>query len=313
VFTAIDEAIDLARRTGVHTQISHLKVAGMDNWGNGSRLVSQIEAARREGVPVDCDQHPYDSGSFPLRNLLPAWVHEGGLPAMLERLKQDDVRQRLRSDIERDGLVNTGRLESWDAVRVSISPKHPELAGRSLGEIARERRRDAFDQVCDCIIADGGHMRIVLKSLSQQDVDAIMRAPWVLVGSDGNALAVHGVTSQGKPHPRFYGTHARVLGDCVRDRGLLSLEQAVYKMTGGSAQALGWTDRGLLREGHAADVAIFDPERIADRATIEDPHQYAVGVSTVIVNGTVVIEQGEHTGALPGRVLRRAGTSQPAL
>lgn len=225
---------------------------------------------------------------------------------MLERLKQAAVRQQLRTDIERDGLVNNGRIESWDAVRVSISPNQPELAGRSLGEIARERRRDAFDQVCDCIIADRGHMRILIRSLAEEDVRAIGGAPWVLVGSDGNSLATHGVTSQGKPHPRFYGTHARVLGHYVRELGLLTLEHAVHKMTGDSAHALGWHDRGLLKPGFHADIAVFDPDKVADRATYDDPHQYATDVSTVVVNGEVVIDAGEHTGALPGRVLRRA-------
>ncbi len=307
VFESVREAIDVARETGVHTLISHLKVAGLDNWGKAGRLIAEIESARREGVPVDCDQHPYDTGSFPLRNLLPAWVHEGGLGAMLDRLKDDTVRQRLLADIERDGLVNNGRIPSWDAVRVSISPNQPELAGRSLGEIARERRRSAFDQVCDCIIADRGHMRILVKSLAEADVNTITGVPWILVGSDGNSLAVHGITGQGKPHPRFYGTHARVLGHCVRDLGLLTLEQAVHKMTGGSATALGWTDRGLLRPGFWADIAVFDADRIADLATYDDPHQYATGVSTVVVNGELVIDSGEHTGALPGFVIRRTG------
>jgi N-acyl-D-amino-acid deacylase len=131
-----------------------------------------------------------------------------------------------------------------------------------------------------------------------------VRTPWVLVGSDGNALAPHGVTGQGKPHPRYYGTFARVLGQCVRDRQLLTLPQAVFKMTGGAAAALGLTDRGVLRAGACADVAVFDPHAIADRATYDDPHQYAAGVSTVVVNGAVVIDGGDHTGALPGRVLR---------
>ncbi|MCC7286575.1 MAG: D-aminoacylase [Burkholderiaceae bacterium] len=303
VFEAVREAIDVARQTGVRTQIAHLKLAGMDSWGRADELLELIEQARSEGVPVECDQHPYAMGSFPLRNFLPTWVHEGGINAMVERLRDADVRARLRADIERDGLVNTGRLPSWDVVKVSISPSTPELQGRSLGEIARERRRDAFDQVCDCIIADR-QMRILMASLDQSDVDAITAKPWVLVGSDGNSLAVHGVTSQGMPHPRFYGSHARVLGHCVRG-GLLTLEQAIYKMTGGSAAALGWTDRGWIREGYCADIAIFDPARVSDHATYEQPHQYATGVTTVVVNGTVVIDEGEHTGTLPGRVLKR--------
>lgn len=311
VFEAIKEAIDVARQTGVRTQIAHLKLAGMDSWGKAADLLAMVEAARMEGVPVECDQHPYARGSFPLRNLLPTWMHEGGIDKMAERLRSPEVRARLRADIEREGLVNTGRLPSWDVVTVSISPSTPELQGRSLGEIARERRRDPFDQVCDCIIADR-QMRILMASLDQDDVDLITARPWVLVGSDGNSLAVHGVTSQGMPHPRFYGTHARVLGHCVRDQGLLTLEQAIYKMTGGSAAALGWRDRGWIREGCVADITVFDPDRIRDHASYDQPHQYATGVSTVTVNGSVVIDAGEHTGLLPGNVLKRPRPAERA-
>ncbi|MEO5695455.1 MAG: D-aminoacylase [Usitatibacter sp.] len=305
LFDAVREAIAVARETGVHTQIAHLKLSGMDNWGGAARLLGEIDAARREGVPVDCDQYPYDTGTNPLRNLLPSWVQEGGVGAMLERLKQQAVRERLRTDIARDGLNNFGRISGWDAVRVAISASAPETAGKTIGELARERRQDAFDQVCDCIVADRGHTRILITSMAEEDVRAITGTPWILVASDGNSLAVEGVTSEGMPHPRFYGTHARVLGACVRDMNLLTLEQAVHKMTGGSATALGWTERGWLKAGQWADVTVFDPARIADVATYEKPHQYATGVSTVVVNGEVVIDGGEHTGALPGRVIRR--------
>jgi N-acyl-D-aspartate/D-glutamate deacylase len=305
VFAAVREAIAVARETGVHVQIAHLKLSGVDNWGGAEKLLAEIDAARSEGVPVDCDQYPYDTGTNPLRNLLPPWVQEGGIGAMLGRLKEEAVRARLRADIDRDGLNNFGRIPSWDAVRVAISASQPELAGRTVGDIARERRLDAFDQVCDCILSDRGHTRILITSMAEGDVNTIAGTPWILVGSDGNSLAVHGVTSQGMPHPRFYGTHTRVLGPCVRDLRLLTLEQAVHKMTGGSAAALGWTDRGWLRTGCWADIAVFDPERIADLATYDKPHQYATGVSTVIVNGEIVIDGGEHTGALPGRMIRR--------
>jgi N-acyl-D-aspartate/D-glutamate deacylase len=305
VFDAVREAIAVARETGVHTQIAHLKLSGMDNWGAAGRLLAEIDAARREGVPVDCDQYPYDTGTNPLRNLLPPWVQEGGIGAMLGRLKEESVRARLRTDIERDGLNNFGRIPGWDAVRVAISASQPELDGRTLGAIARERRLDPFDQVCDCILADRGHTRILVTSMAEEDVRAITGTPWILVGSDGNSLAVQGVTSQGMPHPRFYGTHTRVLGPCVRELRLLTLEQAVHKMTGASAAALGWTDRGWLRAGCRADIAVFDADRVADCATYDKPHQYATGVSTVIVNGEIVVDGGEHTGALPGHVIRR--------
>jgi N-acyl-D-aspartate/D-glutamate deacylase len=303
---AVSEAIAVAEATGVHVQIAHLKLSGTDNWGGAARLLEQIAAARRRGLAVDCDAYPYDTASNPLRNLLPRWVMEGGVRAMLERLGRADVRARIRADLARDGLTNFGRIPSWDVVRVAVAPHLPEEAGRTLGEIARRRGVDPLDAVCDFVVADGGETRILVTSMSDKDVHAISGTPWVTVGSDANALATSGVTSQGKPHPRSYGTHARLLGPFVRELKLLTLPAAVHKTTGAAAAALGLTDRGVLHAGNWADVAVFDPARITDRATYDDPHRYAAGVSTVIVNGDVVIEGASHTGALPGRVLRRA-------
>jgi N-acyl-D-aspartate/D-glutamate deacylase len=307
VFAAVREAIAVAEATGVHVQIAHLKLSGVDNWGGAARLLTEIEAARARGVPVDCDAYPYDTATNPLRNLLPRWVMEGGIPAMLERLGSREIRARIRDEIARTGLTNFGRIPSWDVVRVAISPHLPEQAGRTLGDIARRRGVDPIDAVADHLVADRGETRILITSMTDADVHEITRAPWITVGSDANALAVTGVTSQGKPHPRAYGAHARVLGPYVRDLKLLTLEAAVAKMTGVAARALGLPDRGRLRPGAWADVAVFDPARIADRSTYEDPHRYAIGVSTVVVNGEVVIDGGDHTGALPGRVLRRPG------
>ncbi len=261
VFEAVREAIAVAEATGVHVQIAHLKLSGIDNWGGAAKLLGDIEAARGRGLPIDCDAYPYDTATNPLRNLFPRWVIEGGIPAMLERLDHAEVRTRIRSDIARHGLNNFGRIASWDVVRIAVAPNLPEEAGRTLGEIARRRSVDPLEAVCDFLVADRGETRILITSMSEKDVHEITRAPWVLVGSDANALATSGVTSRGKPHPRSYGTHARLLGTCVRDLGL--------------------------------------------RATYDDPHQYAVGVSTVVVNGEVVVDGGDHTGALPGRVLRR--------
>ena len=305
VFEAVREAIAVAEATGVHVQIAHLKLSGVGNWGGAARLLAEIEAVRRRGVPVDCDAYPYDTATNPLRNLLPRWVMEGGIPAMLERLRIRDVRTRIREEIARSGLTNFGRIPSWDVVRVAISPQMPEHAGRTLGDIARSRGVDPIDAVADYVVADRGETRILITSMTDADVHEITRAPWVTVGSDGNALAVTGVTSQGKPHPRYYGTHAHVLGPCVRDLRLLTLETAIAKMTGVAARALGLRDRGLLRAGAWADVVVFDPARIADRSTYEEPHRYAAGVSTVVVNGQIAIDGGDHTGALSGRVLRR--------
>jgi N-acyl-D-aspartate/D-glutamate deacylase len=305
VFEAVREAIAVAEATGVHVQISHLKLSGVDNWGGASRLLAEIDAARRRGAPVDCDAYPYDTATNPLRNLLPRWVMEGGIPAMLDRLRARDARSRIRDEIARSGLTNFGRIPSWDVVRVAISPRMPENAGRTLGDIARDQGVDPIDAVADYVVADHGETRILITSMTDADVHEITRTPWVTVGSDGNALAVTGITGQGKPHPRYYGTHAHVLGPCVRDLRLLTLETAVAKMTGAAARALGLRDRGELRAGAWADVVVFDPARIAARSTYEQPHRYAAGISTVLVNGQVTIDGGDHTGALAGRVIRR--------
>lgn len=305
VFEAVREAIAIGETCDIHVQIAHLKLSGTDNWGGATRLLAEIDAARQRGVRVDVDQYPYTTASNPLRNLLPTWVQEGGMEIMLQRLAQTATRSRLREEIAAAGLNNFGRIPSWDAVRIAISPHQPEYAGRTIGDLARSRGCDPLDAVCDYLIADHGHTRILVTSMAEEDVQTILRTPTVLVGSDGTSLAPYGITGQGKPHPRFYGTFARILGHYVRELGLLSLPQAIYKMTGGSAAALELVDRGLLREGYRADITLFDPATIADRATYDEPHQYAAGIATVIVNGVVVIDDGEHTGALPGQVLRR--------
>jgi N-acyl-D-aspartate/D-glutamate deacylase len=305
VFEAVREAIAIGEACGIHVQVAHLKLSGTDNWGGAARLLAEIDAARQHGVQVDVDQYPYTAGSNPLRNLLPTWVQEGSMEIMLQRLSQPTIRSRIREELAVRGLNNFGRIPSWDAVRIAISPHQPEYAGRTIDDIARDRACDPLDAICDYLIADRGHTRVLVTSMAEEDVQEIVRSSTVLVGSDGTSLAPYGTTGQGKPHPRFYGTFPRVLGRYARDLGLLSLPQAIYKMTGGSAAALGLVNRGLLREGYHADITVFDPQTIVDRATYDDPHQYAAGISTVIVNGVMVIDGGEHTGALPGQVLRR--------
>ncbi len=305
VFAAVDEAAHVGETCDVHVQIAHLKISGTENWGGAAKLLDRIEAARQRGVRVDADQYPYTSATNPLRNLLPVWLQDGGMAAMLDRLRDRALRRRVRDDIAAHGNASFGRLPSWDDVRIAVSPGHPELAGRTIGDLARERGADAVDAACDVVLADDGHTRVVLRSMAEPDVRTILAAPFVSIGSDGNSLAPYGVTGQGKPHPRFYGTFVRVLGEYVREQRVLSLPEAIRKMTGAPAAALGLRDRGLIREGHAADLALFDPATVADRATYDDPHRYAAGIQTVIVNGVVAVDRGEHTGALSGRVLRR--------
>ena len=225
---------------------------------------------------------------------------------MIERLALPETRARIRDDIARDGLNNWGRIESWEAVQISVSPHLPQFAGRTIAGLAADRAQDPIDTLCDYLIEDRAATRVLVTSISEDDVRDLVRSPTALVGSDGNCVATYGTVSQGMPHPRFYGTFPRIVGHYVNELKLLPLELAIHKMTGATARALKFADRGLLRPGYRADIAIFDPADFKDRSTYADPHQYPSGArTTVIVSGTIVVENATHTGALPGKVLRR--------
>ena len=215
VFEAVREAISIGESAGVRVQIAHLKLSSTDNWGDVPSLLSLISEAKEQGIDVFCDQYPYTAGTNPLRSLLPVWVQEGGVEPMLQRLRNGEARERIRGGILQNGLSNFGRVESWHAVRIAISPETPELAGRTVGQVAEDRGIDQLDAACDILLADRGHTRIVVTSMAEEDVQEILRSPMVLVGSDGNSLAPYGITGQGKPHPRFYGTFVRILGHYV--------------------------------------------------------------------------------------------------
>jgi N-acyl-D-amino-acid deacylase len=306
VMEAVEEAIDIARACGIHVEIVHLKCSGVDNWGKAAQVLDKLASAREEGCAIDCDAYPYTAGANPLKNLLPPWVQIGDNETMLARLASADTRARIRADIAEHGLNNWGRIPSWDAVQISISPRLPQTAGQTVAALASARGCDPIDQICEHLIADKGATRVLITSIAEDDVRTILRSPTALVGSDGNCVATYGIVSEGMPHPRFYGTFPRVIGRYVHDERLIPLEQAIYKMTGGPAQALNLRDRGLLKEGYRADIAIFDPNDFRDEATYANPHRYPTGTRTaVIVNGTIVVENAAHTGATPGMVLRR--------
>jgi N-acyl-D-aspartate/D-glutamate deacylase len=306
VIEAVEEAIEIAAQCGVHVEIVHFKCSGMDNWGKAATALAMIAEAKRRGLDVDCDSYPYAAGSNPLKNLLPQWVQSGGVPAMIERLGRRETRERIRADLARDGLNNWGRIPSWDCVQISISPHLPRYAGRTITTLAAERGVDPIDALCDYLIEDQGATRVLVSSISEDDIREIVASPLALVGSDGNCVAPYGTVGKGMPHPRFYGTFPRVLDGYVREQNVLPLERAIHKMTGATARALKLKDRGLLKEGFRADVVIFDPNDFKDRATYADPHQFPSGARTsVIVNGTFVVKDAAHTGALPGAVLKR--------
>ena len=306
VFDALDEAIGVGAKTGIHVQVVHMKLSGLDNWGKAPMMLDAIERARGAGVAIDCDQYPYTAASNPLKNLLPRWVQGERLPETMERLAAPETRARIRHEIEAEGLNNFGRIASWDAVTISVSPHQPHHAGKTIAAIAAERGVDPIDCVCDYLIADRCATRVLVDSISEEDIRTMIRSPIVCVGSDGNCVAPYGTTSQGMPHPRFYGTFPRIIGHYCQELHLIDLPLAVHKMTGAPARALGFADRGLIAKGYAADVTMFDPCDFRERATYAKPHQYPAGAATtVLVNGVVTVDRAEHTGALAGTLLKR--------
>ncbi len=310
LITAIEDAIAVGERAGVPVEIFHLKVAGPRNWGRLAReALRVIEAARARGVDVVADQYPYVRSGWPLANSVPSWAREGGDDAMLRRLSDPQTRRRVREEIER-GFTNSGIGMTQDGLEnVYIatlgSRDNQGLVGKSVAEIARARGDEPIETFFDLLIEEEGRVGATYWWMSEEDIETIMRAPWVAFSTDGMAVAPTGPLGRGKPHPRYYGTFPRILGEYVRERGVISLEEAVRKATSLAAQRLGLSDRGLLREGFWADVVVFDPDTVIDRATYEEPHQFPDGIAYVLVNGVPVIERGRHTGALPGRVLRK--------
>lgn len=313
VLDGVEEAIAIARAHRIHVEIVHLKCSGVDNWGKAATVLEMIARARGEGLDVDCDAYPYAAGANPLKNLLPPWVQVGGNAAMLARLAAPQMRARIAQEIGATGLNNWGRIPDWGCVQISISPNRPDTAGKTVAQLAAAEGKDPIDQLCDHLIADNGATRVLITSISEDDIRTIVRDRTALVGSDGNCVATYGTVGQGMPHPRFYGTFPRIIARYVGDERLLSLEAAVHKMTGATAKALKLRDRGLLKEGWRADLAVFDPADFRDLATYADPHRYPSGArTTVIVNGVVVVDRAAHTGATPGIVLRRGADGSAA-
>ena len=299
---SVREAIQIGREGGLPVQVSHIKAAGRPHWGRVPAALSLIDAARAEGLDVMADAYPYTASSTSLRTLLPDWVLEGGVPAMLERLRDRAIRERIRAEMT-GGSPILARGLGWEDIMVASAAARPDAQGRRLSQIAAAWSRDPVDAAFDLLTAEEGRGSIILFQLDEGDLRRALVHPQVMIGSDGSSLAVTGEMSGGVPHPRSYGTFPRVLGRYARDEGLLTLEQAVHKMTGMPAARLRLRDRGVLRAGAKADLVAFDAARVGDRATYEAPHQYAAGIDHVVVNGRVVVERGEHTGALPGRVL----------
>jgi N-acyl-D-amino-acid deacylase len=299
---SVREAIQVGREGGVPTQISHIKAAGRPHWGRVREALGLIDAARGDGQDVMADVYPYTASSTTIRTLLPDSALEGGVEAMLDRLGNAPTRAAIRDEMAQGAVIARGL--GWGDIMIAYAPARPEIQGLRIDEIARRWGKDPVECVFDIIEAEQGRGYVILFQLDEADLRRALVHPHVMIGSDGSSLAATGPLSDGKPHPRSYGTFPRVLGRYVREEALLTLPVAVHKMTGLPAARLGFTDRGVIRTGAKADLAVFSPERVADPATYEDPHRYARGIEHVVVNGRLVVQSGEHTGRLPGRVLR---------
>jgi N-acyl-D-amino-acid deacylase len=302
LMAAVEEAVMVGRRSGAAVQISHLKAQGGRNWWKTDPVLRTIAEAREAGVDVKFDVYPYIAYSTGLANLFPVSARDGGTRAFLDRLRDDDTRARLEVGV-RDKIDQLG---SWDAVQIT-STGSEELswaAGRRLGELATERGEDPFDLLVRLIVEDENRTRMVGFGMSEENVAAKIAHPLAIVCSDGGARAIEGPLSAGTPHPRTYGAFPRLLGHFVRDLGALPLEEAIRKITSAPADRVGLRERGRIEPGAFADLIAFDPDRVIDRATFEEPHQYPEGIPHIWVNGEQVLRDGEQTGALPGRVVR---------
>jgi N-acyl-D-aspartate/D-glutamate deacylase len=312
VFEAVKEAIEIGERAGIPVDVIHLKIADQKLWGRMNEIVELIEAARRRGVNVQANVYPYTRGNNNLASIIPPWAHEGGTARLLERLRDPKLRERLKKEIKEGlpGWYNHYTAVGGDWSRMLVSGKGSYegltvdriLAAKSKG---KEPPPDALDLFFDLLIEERGSVPTVYAHHTEKDMNLALVQPWCSIGSDGSAYATEGPLRRGNPHPRNFGTFPRVLGVYVRENKLLRLEDAVRKMTSLSAAKLGLRDRGLLSPGAFADVTLFDPERVVDRATYTEPFHYGEGIEYVIVNGQVVLERGKHTGAMPGRALRR--------
>jgi N-acyl-D-amino-acid deacylase len=305
ILESLDECIGAARDSGVRLQIAHLKVGGYRNWPKVEAALAKIGQAKEQGIDLFCDRYPYIAGSTGLDSYFPLWSREGTTEDFLRRLQDPALDEKLRAHL----ATHEDRLGSWDKVLISgvVLEKNKHLQGKNILEAAQDAGKEPYDFIRDLLIEERAMVEMISFYGNEDVLKKILAHPLVGVGCDGSAVAPYGILSTGKPHPRNYGTFPRVLGKYVREEKLVPLERMINKMTAIPASRFGFGKRGSIQPGYFADLVVFDPDKIADRATWVDPHQYPVGVEYVIVNGQVVVEQGEHTGRLPGKILRKIG------
>ena len=304
---SLDEAFRIAREANVPTQIHHLKTAGKRNWGRMPAVLRRIEQARAEGLDVSANAYPWAASSNNLDAALPLWVREGGRERLLARLRHPATRARARADFPKENPDWSDEPGSRILITRVLDPALKSYEGKTIAEIARAEKKDPLDVLIDLVIADRANTGRVTFSMSEEDVRAAIAHPLVSMCTDSGAKAEDGIYSQEKSHPRAWGSAARILGRYVREEKLLSLEEAVRKMTSLPASRMGLADRGILRPGLAADVVAFDPAKVRDRSTYADPLHYSEGIPFVMVNGELVVDGGRITSARPGRALKGPG------
>jgi N-acyl-D-amino-acid deacylase len=308
---ALDELVAIARAAGIRAQVHHLKAAGTANWPKLEAAIEKIEQARASGLEITANMYTYTAGGTGLSAGMPPWVQEGGPEAWRERLRDPQIRARVEAEM----TVPNGEWENLFLLAGPENIRFTEFAsaalrpytGRTLADVARERGLSPAQTTMQLVIEDGSRVEAAFTLMSEANVRREVALPWMSFCSDSIAAAPEGVFLQLRPHPRAYGSFARLLGRYLRDEGVTPLEEAVRRLTSLPAESLRLRDRGRLHRGYFADIVVFDPKTVADNATFDDPHQYASGVVHVLVNGTPVIREAEHTGALPGRVVRGPG------
>jgi N-acyl-D-amino-acid deacylase len=302
ILAAIDEMIEVGQRSGVHVHISHFKIAGRDNWAQLTPMLAKVRQAQASGVRITADQYPYVAGSTMFGAILPPWAHDGGSDATLARLAARAERERLRADMEKPGPSDWDNFWQWtgpEGIVISDVPsgRRPEVVGTTVAEAAGAANREPIEFAFDLLLSERMGVSMISFSQSEEVVAAVMKEPYVNVCTDG--------LLGGRPHPRAYGTYPRILGRYVRELKVLSLEEAVRKMTSQAADAMHLPDRGRVAVGKVADLVAFDAAQVIDRATFADPLQEPLGIEHVVVNGVAVIAAGAATGARPGRAVRR--------
>ena len=317
VLESIDEATRIGREAQIPVEIWHLKAAGKANWGKMPQIAARIDAARAAGVDVSANTYAYTAWFNTFSAFVPPWAHDGGDAKLVERLKDPAARARIRKDMTSSGKDSAG--EDWDnewqeipgpeAVLIAVvqNPELVPLQGKRLSDVAALWHEDAIDALCDLLIKDRAFTEVAVFGMDESDVKLALKQPWVSFDNDSQGTSPEGVLGSEHPHPRAYGTFPRVLRKYVREEKELTLADAIRKFSALPAQRMRLTDRGVLKRGMWGDVVVFDPEKITDKATYENPNQLSVGMEYVLVNGVRVIAEGKMTGALPGKVLRGAG------